>query len=926
MQHKPKHKTVPTLSRRRNRRGIVLIMVAGLVTMLAIIGSTFLLTSRVNLKEAEVVKIRVDLETATDAAVAMIRKELSKDLWGENDAVMLDDDGGSDEPYDISGLADPWLAPTVPLFLTLNSARWPRISDVTGELDILNGNDHQGDPISPDNMQAVILPSNEPVQVGFKADATGDGVSDSRWVRLPGHDDILVAIRIIDNCSMININTAYGLEDEDGDGQTDEDPPNRIDDDADGIIDEDGRFDGRLLSQVNLGSILSTDIITSLIRLQEERVLPDPSDSFRSSAIAYQDNIIRFIERPQYQGEPDPYVVLFDISDELELRNRYLINLFKRTTRFESVWKDHIAENFFKSTPFEAGELQDWIEKLGGLGTYPDRRHLLTAYSWDRTIRVAADENLLEDALRSTLSTDAPLTQVNVNAAVQTTQGLQKLFYALKLSGAFADNNEVVQYLLNLVDYADSDNDVTSNDGLTLLDESGTPLSVTPTLFGQEAQPFITEVYADVEFDNPLNNRFAIELYNPGPRSIQLDNYEFHFEKDNNPIAIDMHTLNPGEFYVLRSSASISVAAGASVDTKPFNIDEGDEIKLVRPRVAGSAVDVDVPLDVVRPDARFTDDIDWPNEAGETNVYIMQRADISGREAVNRIHMAGTLRLGESNEDANMNLTESGRQIILGDRSSGRLHNLAELGLVLRVGNTGSLYVSEEFDQSPDETIDLRFDLKSINGRKLLDQLSIYARSDDGLDNDDDNRDGIYTSLLPGDSSVDNTEEMRYPGRININTAPLAVIEALHPLMSPATDGHDIATAIVQYRRTVSPFDHLAALLDLPAMNPTTIPGGDLDLMYDLTPDGIIDDLEQKTVLFSKIANLVTVRSDTFTAYLHIAMVEDDPTSPTGTKVIASQRSIAILDRSICNDSISVALDRFRLPKVVALHPVPDPR
>ncbi|GAH63524.1 unnamed protein product, partial [marine sediment metagenome] len=61
--------------------------------------------------------------------------------------------------------------------------------------------------------------------------------------------------------------------------------------------------------------------------------------------------------------------------------------------------------------------------------------------------------------------------------------------------------------------------------------------------------------------------------------------------------------------------------------------------------------------------------------------------------------------------------------------------------------------------------------------------------------------------------------------------------------------------------------------------------------------------------IFSRISNLVTVRSDVFTAYILVRIGTDGP----------QKRVIAILDRS----DVYSGKDKVRL---VALHYVPDPR
>jgi hypothetical protein len=84
----------------------------------------------------------------------------------------------------------------------------------------------------------------------------------------------------------------------------------------------------------------------------------------------------------------------------------------------------------------------------------------------------------------------------------------------------------------------------------------------------------------------------------------------------------------------------------------------------------------------------------------------------------------------------------------------------------------------------------------------------------------------------------------------------------------------------------------------------STIPRGP-----DLTDDTARDDFEERDLIFTRISNLVTVRSDVFTAYILVRLGADGP----------QKRVIAILDRSL----VASPSDNLR---VLALHPVPDPR
>jgi hypothetical protein len=84
----------------------------------------------------------------------------------------------------------------------------------------------------------------------------------------------------------------------------------------------------------------------------------------------------------------------------------------------------------------------------------------------------------------------------------------------------------------------------------------------------------------------------------------------------------------------------------------------------------------------------------------------------------------------------------------------------------------------------------------------------------------------------------------------------------------------------------------------------------DLDQFPDLTAgDGATNDFEERDVIFCRLSNLTTVRSDVFTAYILVRIGTDGP----------QKRVVAILDRS----QVKSNADKV---KILALHPVPDPR
>jgi len=167
------------------------------------------------------------------------------------------------------------------------------------------------------------------------------------------------------------------------------------------------------------------------------------------------------------------------------------------------------------------------------------------------------------------------------------------------------------------------------------------------------------------------------------------------------------------------------------------------------------------------------------------------------------------------------------------------------------------------------------------------------------------------------------SNETRVKGRININTAPARVIAQL-PWVSERSSGTTdlgLAKAIVAYRdkwkevllgaadpnydydgRPGNPgFESTARLMKV--FDPNTKnknysigyyaqDGIDLadfpDLSHGTTGDEAIDDMEERDVIFARISDLVTVRSDVFTAYILVRVGTDGP----------QKRYIAVLDRS----------------------------
>jgi len=239
---------------------------------------------------------------------------------------------------------------------------------------------------------------------------------------------------------------------------------------------------------------------------------------------------------------------------------------------------------------------------------------------------------------------------------------------------------------------------------------------------------------------------------------------------------------------------------------------------------------------------------------------------------------------------------------------------------------------------NPHHEVLIHLNLADPDYRNIFQYVTVFDPRSDGIDNDGDGLWDEDEPLLAGPG-----DELKVPGRININTAPWFVLARL-PWVS-----EDLARAIVAHRDkindTYTGLDYsapnhgredvtdIANIREAPGFESigelaTVInsderysidrygqDGIDLDEFPDLTPEGLlveteaVDDFEERDVIFSRISNLVTVRSDVFTAYILVRIGTDGP----------QKRYVAVLDRSDVYRGVGEV-------KVLALQPVGEPR
>jgi hypothetical protein len=153
------------------------------------------------------------------------------------------------------------------------------------------------------------------------------------------------------------------------------------------------------------------------------------------------------------------------------------------------------------------------------------------------------------------------------------------------------------------------------------------------------------------------------------------------------------------------------------------------------------------------------------------------------------------------------------------------------------------------------------------------------------------------------------------PGRININTAPLHVVAAaLPPDLIRLKNDPNTAVTIAQMIINGRPYTDISELHNIGFFQ--RLENDNENIFFSEGPGYrrgddqlIMDDIEERDWFMTHLANKFTVRSDVFTAYILVRLGESGP----------QRRMIGIFDRS----QVWEPTDR---PKLVALHPVPDPR
>ncbi len=827
--------------------GSALILAVVLTSLLAIVGVMFVMVTLIDKIATSAISNSKELDFAVETVIAKITQELVLDVPGEGA-----------EYQDYPGPEDKWLASLEP-YESGNDYYWRQISDVTGYLAGYSS-----------DIQAKVVGEYDAIadfnNLTANADADGDGVGDSKWIKLADITSgkgkpIYAAIRIIDHGAMLNVNTAYKFDFSD---------PNATLSD----------IDGSSQMQINLMALAGRGAAPAGWAAEETNLLTaranngvdvDPWDLLK-----YEQNVI------WGYGEPNDVYTPFDISDELELRYRFLLNHTGIDTRLED-WSVELRKNTLSTPLTPRGQpLVMWFKRAyddGNIDPNYAYRHIATTHNMDRIINPAGSK-LNDGKMINVNMADVSLLYEAISAGLRDTDP----------NFMVMDTNDLAaQLAVNIVDHRDYDTDVTY-------------LPIGPkTYYGFEAQPFISEIAFSISgtgADDSANNEFAIELYNPFDVDIPLGSFRLELRRPNGDVVGTINlagsAISDGSRFVVTNGSTASSGFGVTGLLRTGGGKEDSNLVLATYRSLGT----DPPTYALN--ERY--DIYLLRTTSAEDIYLDKQQ--TQDEWFNWDTIKGT-RQSYCRPDDNWNVLyqdlQSATETLGGTNGTGRVrknYNLANfVGAFVTIG-------------------DITRVLKLGPGADPCDMIGMKLSSEPGeeevridLQNPAFANIFQYLTVIDPASFGQGTYETRVKGRININTAPSFVIEQL-PWMHAA-----IAQEIVAYRDTIAKgFESTAELMQVPLMGYYAYDPVysliDLDRFPDLTPsDGAVSDFEERDVIFSRISNLVTVRSDVFTAYILVRIGVDGP----------QRRVTAILDRSQVNSTG----DRV---KIVALHPVPDPR
>ncbi|MFW6154103.1 MAG: hypothetical protein ACOC95_02705 [Planctomycetota bacterium] len=553
-------------------RGSAFILVVGLIVTLAMIGTVFFMITRADTKEslgaAEAAPMRGVAQMQVDKIAGMLVEDLNigaNGPYSDSSDPRTYMDYASPDPDDTD---DAYLAATEPAWadgVFVDEGHWPQISNIAGYTDdpggsglrvknvdpawdYVNVEDNWVDP-NNDSLRALIATDNDQVLDAIPyVDTDGDGANDAilypTGVFDRNGEEYFAAVRVVDLSAFVNVNTAWFQQ-----------VPQRDPNFFPAVPLTSMHLSGTGMSGYRDGPINNTlDGVVGALHSARCGDTPQPKDTFTWEAALRAEN-------PSLEND----YRLFGWADEMACR-----------------WRG------------DAPGANSRLERTVGTDSNEWRWYsrFLTTASASRDIpRIRPDG--------STWS--APLYKVDLNQPCATREEkldayhlYRRAFYQVlaDISDTGERQRMAAQLAINLVDYRDVD-DIPSSAYLP----DGAPGE---RVFGVERQPFLTQAWAKVPHDgndDPDNDidaaHMALVLYNPYDGPIAVSDiggapWQVAEPASDPPVDLPTGQIQPGEWYVIRSSAQVSVGAGVQAIPPPARIDEvlkrtDDAIRITRP-------------------------------------------------------------------------------------------------------------------------------------------------------------------------------------------------------------------------------------------------------------------------------------------------------------------------------------------------------
>lgn len=253
---------------------------------------------------------------------------------------------------------------------------------------------------------------------------------------------------------------------------------------------------------------------------------------------------------------------------------------------------------------------------------------------------------------------------------------------------------------------------------------------------------------------------------------------------------------------------------------------------------------------------------------------------------------ATTHTLGGTNTSFSSVPTNERKQLVVANNN---MISLGEAGRLLTIGyGTQSPYTSDStYNVAGSSAVDnAKLSLFSGTGTVIPEYFTILDPKNDSIDDDADGAIGTDTGAQAGD--IDGPE-IQVPGRININTAPSTVLAALPGTSTNTSIG--TWSTLIQSKKGYSlinnimnarPFSTIGTITSVTGMDYFGTDGVDND------GDGLVDEKDEKDLIFTSISNLITTHTNVFAVYVTARIVNSS-----ASQTFAEKKLVAIVDRSV---------------------------